>query len=115
MDPRSFSPRHDAATCMSCISLRQSAPIVSSQGLREMVTRIAPPVQAGRLVQVAGDSTFGDLSKGLCEDWVYQRFLCTRCGQEYELSIESFEGAGGVWRPLPQGPSRVSEAPQSPT
>jgi hypothetical protein len=110
MDARAvIATKAKPQSCTSCWRLEADRPLATAAELREHLALLEPQVDAGRLVQIAGDSTFADLKKGLCEDWVYQRFVCTRCSREYELSVESFDGGGGSWRlrPVPLS-TRVS-------
>ena len=40
-------------------------------------------------------------ASGGWDDLVHYVFACSSCGQQFQLSAETYHGAGGEWKPLP--------------
>jgi hypothetical protein len=48
-----------------------------------------------------GSRPFSQLTvSGAWGDLVYYIFVCNSCGQRFQLSAETYHGAGGEWKPL---------------
>jgi hypothetical protein len=94
------------AECARCRQLKTPLPIEQPDDLRR-ATRLAKKNVDNGTLALAGPETlpgsqpFAQLSPaGPWDDVVHFIFACTACGQRFELSAETYHGAGGAWRPL---------------
>ena len=40
------------------------------------------------------------IASGRWDDLVHYVFVCNTCGQKFQLSAETYHGAGGEWKPI---------------
>lgn len=92
--------------CDRCRHLHQTLPVRLPADLKRAIRLAQENVANGALAPVAADTLpgsqpFSRLSPaGPWDDVVHYVFVCTGCGQRFELSAETYHGAGGAWRPL---------------
>jgi hypothetical protein len=92
--------------CVRCNDLMQTVQ-VQSPGDLEMVLRvvqanlrdgtIAPEPLPTSLLAPADVATLP--LQGPWPDVIRAAFRCTQCGERFELSVETYHGAGGRWQP----------------
>ena len=94
------------AECDRCKHLKAPLTIAWPDDLRRAIRLAKENVENGTLAVVdaetlPGAQPFAQLSPaGRWDDMVHFVFVCTACGQRFELSAETYHGAGGAWRPL---------------
>lgn len=94
------------AVCATCEQYAQDITISGPEQLRRIVgtAQTAVAEQKLRIVddpdKLTDKSNFSalDLSETLPDVLAY-RLQCMACGRRFELSCESYHGAGGHWRP----------------
>lgn len=92
--------------CECCKHLRCTLPVALPADLKRAIRLAQESVKDGTLTVVgaetlAGSRHFNQLSvSGPWDDVVHYVFACQACGRRFELSAETYHGAGGAWRPL---------------
>jgi hypothetical protein len=92
-------------SCQQCSLLQTRRKIWGLQGLSDAITSAKAAVADGMLSEtnagpMAGTITFAHLDpNGPYDDLLIYNFDCTRCGQQFQLSAETYHGAGGAWGP----------------
>lgn len=92
--------------CEKCSDLNKVVPIKLPGELKHAI-RIAKENIADGTISVLEKETgqwsqpFSQLtSSGGWDDLVHYVFVCNSCGQRFQLSAETYHGAGGEWKPL---------------
>ena len=95
--------------CDRCEELHLTVAIRTSGELRAAVGVIQANLDDGTLRQeslTAVGASSGPLRRvgedGTWDDLVWYQFSCRSCGARFELSVETYHGRGGEWRPIDQ-------------
>jgi hypothetical protein len=87
--------------------MQAERPIRSREDLRVLSDVVAAEIAAGRIAEENLEAfaeyyptPFADVRQGKLEDIVFCLFHCTRCGQKYSLTCETYHGRGGRWSPF---------------
>lgn len=92
-------------SCHQCSTLKERRKIWGLQGLADAIVSAKAAVAEGVLVELdsgpmAGAIAFADLNpNGPYDDLLLYNFSCTSCGQQFQLSAETYHGSGGSWGP----------------
>ena len=90
--------------CSSCKDLNTEFLIRLPSDLRQAILVTRDNLADGTIsdVTTGGDcKPFDELvSSGKWDDVFLYRFRCNTCGQLFELSAETYHGAGGRWKPV---------------
>jgi len=90
--------------CPSCKDLTTEFKIKLPTDLKKAIAVTRDNLADGTIsdVTTGGDSMpFDELvSSGKWDDVLLYRFRCNTCGQMFELSAETYHGAGGWWKPI---------------
>jgi len=90
--------------CPSCKDLNIEFQIKLPSDLRQAIAVTRDNLADGTIsdVTTGGDcKPFDELvSSGKWDDVLMYRFKCNTCGQLFELSAETYHGAGGWWKPV---------------
>ena len=90
--------------CNSCKDLNASFQIKLPSDLRQTIAVTRDNLADGTIsdVTTGGDcKPFDELvSSGKLDDVLLYHFKCNTCGQMFELSAETYHGAGGWWKPV---------------
>ena len=90
--------------CPSCNDLNIEFRIKLPDDLRQAIAVTSDNLADGTISDVTTDGDckpFDELvSSGKWDDVLLYRFKCNTCGQLFELSAETYHGAGGWWRPV---------------
>ena len=84
--------------------MQAERPIRSREDLSVLADVVAAEIAAGRIAELDLQefaayypTPFADVREGKLEDIVFCLFHCTRCGQKYSLTCETYHGRGGRW------------------
>ena len=78
---------------------RAARPIRTPGELRAMIAVVAEAVRRGALAPVGeAAATLAELERGVWPDHIALRFRAPDTGEAFELSAETYHGAGGGWR-----------------
>ena len=90
--------------CPTCEEMQAERPIRSREELRALSDVIAAEIAADRIAEENLErfaqyypTPFANVMEGKLEDVVFCLFHCTRCGQKYSLTCETYHGRGGRW------------------
>jgi hypothetical protein len=64
---------------------------------------LAHDVAAGRLVELGDIPPITEIVHNWPfqnDDWIHRKILCASCRQRFEISVETYHGQGGSWRPV---------------
>lgn len=90
--------------CSSCQDLNTEFRIRRPSDLQKAIAVARDNLADGTLSDVAADANskpFDELvSSGKWDDILLYHFQCSTCGQMFELSAETYHGAGGWWKPV---------------
>ena len=90
--------------CPSCKDLNTEFQIKLPSDLRKAIAVTRDNLADGTIsdVTTGGDcKPFSELvSSGKWDDVLLYHFQCNTCGQLFELSAETYHGAGGRWKPV---------------
>ena len=90
--------------CSSCKDLNIEFQIKLPSDLRQAIAVTRDNLADGTIsdITMGGDGrTFEELiSSGKWDDLLRYRFQCNACGQLFELTAETYHGAGGWWKPV---------------
>ena len=90
--------------CPSCKDLNTEFRIKHPSDLKQAVAVTRDNLADGTISNVTADGDckpFDELvSSGKWDDVLLYRFKCNTCGQMFELSAETYHGAGGWWKPV---------------
>ena len=90
--------------CSSCKDLNTEFRIKFPSDLRKAIAVTRDNLADGTIsnVTTAGDcKPFDELvTSGKWDDVLLYHFKCNTCGQLFELSAETYHGAGGWWKPV---------------
>jgi hypothetical protein len=95
--------------CKKCGSLRGVGLIRSPRELENEIDRVVKAIEAG-LIEHVKDGKWIDISFAVLSeskkwgDIVEHYFKCTKCGQLFVLSAETYHGSGGKWEPIDELP-----------
>jgi hypothetical protein len=90
--------------CRACATVNQTEDVRSPDQLRVLLAKVRDLLRAGSLAQVAatGSVVVQEIDPdGSWPDLLQGTFQCAECGMNYELSVETYHGSGGVWKPTP--------------
>lgn len=94
----------DNFMCPSCKELNIEFRIRLSSDLRQAIAVTRDNLADGTIsdVTTGGDCKLFDelVSSGKWDDVLLYHFKCNTCGQLFELSAETYHGAGGWWKPV---------------
>ena len=94
--------------CDRCRDLHQVRKIDIPQHLTETMIILKDHIERSALVEIRNETDplqrynrpFSQLSPdGPWPDHVSYTFACTECHAQFELSVETYHGRGGEWRP----------------
>jgi len=78
--------------------------INSPTQLRKAISIIKGNIEDGTIENIninLSNTPFSDLIAGKpWEDYFIYYFNCTNCRQEFELTVETYHGGGGWWKPI---------------
>jgi len=90
--------------CPSCKDLNTEFQIKLPSDLRQAIAVTRDNLADGTISDVTTGGNckpFDELvSSGKWDDVLLYRFRCNTCGQLFELSAETYHGAGGRWKPV---------------
>ena len=90
--------------CPSCKDLNLEFQIRSPSDLKQAIAVTRDNLADGTIADITsgGDcKPFDELvSSGKWDDVLLYHFKCNTCGQLFELSAETYHGAGGWWKPV---------------
>ena len=90
--------------CPSCKDLNLEFQIKLPSDLRQAIAVTHDNLNDGTISDITIDpdcKPFAELdSSGKWDDVLHYHFQCNTCGQRFELSAETYHGAGGWWRPI---------------
>ena len=95
-------------TCQRCLHLVKPERFATPRLLKNILAVIRANVAGGTLLEdsageptlLANQPTFADLDDAHWPDVFIYKFRCSGCGARFELTAETFHGAGGLWSRL---------------
>ncbi len=93
-------------TCKFCADLSQTVEVRTKRALIKTIAVVNANIDDGTLTAVGTVGIDGrEMSKeflnlsGPWPDYIDHSYVCSRCGQEFRLQVETYHGVGGVWLP----------------
>ena len=94
--------------CDSCTHLCIRHEIHLLSQLRKTIGTILKNIEDSTLAEVPDINTatgkhspISEISMdGPFDDWVNHQFQCASCGELFSLSVETYHGSGGAWKPV---------------
>jgi hypothetical protein len=85
--------------CIKCNGFSEKIYINHPYEYFHMAEQIKAILIEGTMELVQGNCDFFSLEKGkpFPDDVLFHKFKCNTCKREFELSVETYHGSGGVW------------------
>ena len=89
-----------SSTCPQCRDLAESRTIRVPADLSKAIHAIHSHLDSKNLIAIGDDGSpavFDQVDAGPWPDLILSKFRCLGCEREFELSVETYHGAGGSW------------------